>query len=438
MRASADPMPVGSPEAEAAYLPRVFVLGLPICMLASWLVLLWAGNGRVDRLGNPIGGDFAMFYIAGTIAGNGQWSELYDETQQQQQLLALFPSLPVDTYLPYRYPPLLALLLAPLSQLPYLLAFGLFTAGSLGVWTASWWFLVRNFIPQSTQVLRTLLLGLFAAPVAVQTLMDGQASLWWFALAAGCYCCIMHERWVWAGSLLALAACKPNVLLLLAVVLIVRYPRLLLGAIPTGCAMAGATWLIAGTDCMAAYVELGQQLAVQPWQVETPYWKVQSLLSWTELVFADAARKVNLFVGFVSAVALAAWWRWTRSTSDWVNARAFVAALTINALLNPYAPVYDLTLLCLGGFILLAAAARHNVLISCLARSDVQISLMWIWLGPIVSQAIAKATQCPQQVMPLGLLVLGIYWWRITSADSRFTLSTSDGRRAGRAVIKNL
>ena len=193
----------------------------------------------------------------------------------------------------------------------------------------------------------------------------------------------------------------------------VRYPRMIVGATATGSAMLGLTWLIAGGECLAAYVELSQQLALSPWHVETPYWKVQSLLSWTELVVGpSAARRTNLVVGLIAAVLVGLWWR-RRGSSPATNTQALCAALLINAVCNPYTPVYDLTLLCLGGLACvgcLTGGAWPGTSSQWLLRRDVVASLSVLLIGPVLSQAIAKASRCDLQLMPICLLGVAGYW----------------------------
>lgn len=391
---------------------RLMIAAMPLAMVLLWLGMVARGSGGLDALGNPVGGDFAMFYIAGHMAANGEWHSLYDEAQQQQRLIELFPGLPVDTYLPYRYPPLLAMILSPLGRMPYPAAQLTWSLMSLALWLASWLALSRTFLPRSSPLARTCLIGLVASPIMAQTLIDGQASFGWFAILTFTWLLIHQRRFALAGVCLALAACKPNVLLLMSVVWVVRYPRLLVGLIPTGLAMFIATLSIAGRDCLATYIELGSQLATQSWSVETPYWKVQSLLSWTQLPFGSAARPINLFVGLATAVALGWFWRQSdqRSSQETERLRCTCCALSLglltNALFNPYTPIYDLMLLSLGMFAWLVYAERTHALAAWLQHREVKLMIACLWLGPILSQCLSRELACPQQWMPLILLIV--------------------------------
>ncbi len=446
---------------------RLMIGALPLGMLLLWLSLIARGDGRLDALGNPVGSDFAMFYIAGNMASQGQWHLLYDEAEQQRRLLELFPGLPADTYLPYRYPPLLAILLAPLGSMPYRTAQCIWCLGSLAVWLLTWLMLARTYLAGCSQLARTVWLALLASPIMAQTLIDGQASFWWFAILSLTWLAIDRKRLVLAGMCLALAACKPNVLLLLGIVFVVRHPRMLLGVIPMGLLMLATTVWLAGLECLNAYIELGSQLATRTWSVETPYWKVQSLLSWSQLLLGSSARTINLAAGIGIALAIGFWWRacerelvepaawrwWpgfhrlatvatvrrsvhrlaTVATS-FVHRLATVAtgfvspnsstgqpsrwsyhaqvALTLglltNALFNPYTPLYDLMLLSLGMFGWLVYAERAGCLATWIDRRENKLVMACCWAGPIVSQCLARELACPQQWMSLLLLLAWI------------------------------
>ncbi len=144
---------------------RFLIAAMPVGMLLLWLAIVARGDGRLDAMGNPVGGDFAMFYIAGNMAWQGEWHLLYNEAEQQRRLIELFPGLPLDTYLPYRYPPTLAAVLAPLGALPYRTAQLLWSLASIAAWLASWLALSRVFLPSPSKLAGTCLVGVIASPV---------------------------------------------------------------------------------------------------------------------------------------------------------------------------------------------------------------------------------------------------------------------------------
>ncbi len=405
------------------------LLALPAVILAVWIGLLVTGNGFIDALGNPVGADFAMFRIAGEMASSGQWDRLYDEAEQQRRLVAQFPGLPADAYLPYRYPPLTACLFAPLAGLPYCASYLAFVALSIIAWLGSWWCLVRTLCPNASSTAALALALLLFSPIFAQTIIDGQASLMWFALVAGCWCAIQRQRFGLAGMLLALTACKPNVALLLSIVLLVRYPRMLTSYAVTGMVMLGVTLMTAGSACLATYVQLARQLATDAWHVETPFWKVQSLIGWSELAFGAQARQVNLSIGLVLCVGIAAWWRHQARSNhvarpDWIF---LTYAILVNALFNPYTPMYDLALLSLAAAAWVAWADSNGTLVPMLNTRLARVLAAALWIGPIVSQAFSHWTMTPLQLMPIAMLAVLV---ELLSRDcSRGVLARPQGIR---------
>ena len=93
--------------------------GMLVVMLLGWVAAFYPLDDLLDRQGTPLGADFSMFYAAGKVAGSEPSSSLYDQAVHQQQLHRLFPALSANFCLPYRYPPFVAALMAPLSTLPY-------------------------------------------------------------------------------------------------------------------------------------------------------------------------------------------------------------------------------------------------------------------------------------------------------------------------------
>ena len=89
--------------------------------LLLWIVLVPVGlRGQVD---------FAMFYTAGYMVRIGQSGQLYNydvETRYQNQLVSKTPA-------PYTHLPYEALLFAPISLLPYRVAYWLFLLVNLSL-----------------------------------------------------------------------------------------------------------------------------------------------------------------------------------------------------------------------------------------------------------------------------------------------------------------
>ncbi len=72
--------------------------------------------------------DFHPFYLAGTTAWDGHFAKSYD-VPFMQALQRSFGG-GKDVFMPFVYPPLFGLVMAPLALLPLGLAFPLFTVGT--------------------------------------------------------------------------------------------------------------------------------------------------------------------------------------------------------------------------------------------------------------------------------------------------------------------
>ena len=108
----------------------------------GWLISLALGPGHLDLAGHVVGTDYLEFYAAGMTVRLGESAQLYDiayQTQLQQAIIG--PQL--RDYYGFITPPFLAWLFAPLSALPYLWSFALWSA--LGL--AALWLSLRLLAP---------------------------------------------------------------------------------------------------------------------------------------------------------------------------------------------------------------------------------------------------------------------------------------------------
>ncbi len=105
-----------------------------IMLWAGWLLSIGLGPGALDLAGRVVGTDYLEFYAAGTTVRIGESARLYDvayQTQLQQAIIG--PQL--RHYYGFITPPFLAWLFAPLSALPYLWSFALWSAlGLAALW----------------------------------------------------------------------------------------------------------------------------------------------------------------------------------------------------------------------------------------------------------------------------------------------------------------
>ena len=420
-----------------AFLERARFLATTLLavFLLGWLSWFWPYDDWLDRSGTPLAADFSMFYVAGQTVLGGETSQLYDPAAAQARLVDLFPGIDPHFALPYRYPPLVGTVMAPLACLPYPVAALLFMTLGLVSALAGLRLLVSETGIGGTRIggtgmgdvaasdtgrtwngnQRLCYLALLSWPVVLETWIGGQASL--FALLIVCLGIVLMQREqdTWAGAVWALAAYKPNVLLLVVIGCVLFRPRVLRGLLPVGAALLGLTWLTTGWSALVEYAELTLQLAARPWDVETPFWKVHSFSQWLTLVVGDQARIVTLLLGLLATIGVV--WRW-RGTGNAPRAPLpYALLITINALANPYTPIYDLTLLAAGVILMVASEETSRRYPLARYAAGWQIVLAALYFGPHLSQLIAKSSGV--QFFPLLLLGYAVFQARLFWLETR-------------------
>ncbi len=368
--------------------------------LAGWVLWFWPFDDLLDRHGTPLGADFSMFYVAGQATLRGELDQLYHPAAQQTRLHALFPGIDSQFALPYRYPPLVALLMAPLAYLPYGAAITVFLALGLASAATGIRLLVHQTGIATRADRRLCYLALVGWPVALETWIGGQSSL--FSLLIACVAIVLMQRrqFAWSGAVWALAACKPNVLLLVVIGCVLFRPRVLRGLIPVGAVMCGLTCWTVGWVGLVEYVELTFDLAARPWNVETPFWKVHGIAQWLTPLLGSKARLASLLIGLLATAVVV--WRWRRTDNCPASPLPYALLISINALANPYTPIYDLTLLSAGVILMVPIASARGRYSFANHPVAWQLGIAALYFGPHLSQLIAKSWGL--QFFPLVLL----------------------------------
>ena len=104
--------------------PRVILFALGV----GFLISIVSGKGA-NTISGRLGGDYPSFYGAGRIISQGDWKELYNPDRQlsAQKGLVSLPGSDNRSYIPFPYPPYVALFYWPLSLLNYRLSYILHT-----------------------------------------------------------------------------------------------------------------------------------------------------------------------------------------------------------------------------------------------------------------------------------------------------------------------
>lgn len=405
-----------SPDSVAAWqegADRFRFLGMATLVFAliGWAAWFYPFDDLLDRSGTPLGGDFVMLYVAGQSFGSAGTSSLYDEALNQQAAYGLFPEMEPGQSWPYRYPPTVAVCMAPLARLPFRAAFSVFcNLQFLLLALAIYW------LHKYSELLRQQprwIWAIIGAPLILEVVIGGQASLLVLALVSAFGVQLRNRRYAIAGMLLALALYKPNVLALFTVGCLVAQPRLVKGFLITVVAGGLITYLAVGLDEVMAYGALGTQLATSAWTLESPAEKVQGLAPFFQAVFPAHGKALCLAAGLTCTLATAIAWRRTRIGPN----SALAILLALNALLNPYVPIYDLVLL-IPGVLFAVEAVRCGELPS-VGPWRFQSLAVLLFAGPHVSQSLSHWIGL--QFFPVTLLIC-TFWFMVQADRSSWPL----------------
>ena len=217
----------GELDARAPRREHFLATGLPFAamlLLAAFQLLLWfvpmGARGGPD--GYARGTDFAATLTGAVIIRDGDGAHLYDlATQRAAQGRVLEPYITqrAGNLLPYLHPPFEALLVAPLLSLSYGTLYLLWSGLILFAFAGSLLLLARE-LPLSGAA-RWLLPGALCSYQALyQSFWLGQSSPLVLLGLTGAYVGLRRGRDGWAGAALALVAIKPQMLLIVGLLLL--------------------------------------------------------------------------------------------------------------------------------------------------------------------------------------------------------------------------
>ncbi|MCP4593945.1 MAG: DUF2029 domain-containing protein [bacterium] len=187
----------------------------------AFVVFVARFSGPLNGKGDPVGGDFLVFYTAGRMVAEGNGGSLYDLQAQAEAQRAIVGDDGYGSLAAYVNPPSVATAFAPLTGLPYIVAYVLYSAAALTLFLLGMR-LLRPYLPGLHAHWTTvILLGLSFYPV-VRTITGGQNTALSFCLMAATYSSLRQRREGLAGVFLGLLFFKPQFALLFAVLLLYR------------------------------------------------------------------------------------------------------------------------------------------------------------------------------------------------------------------------
>ena len=242
---------------------RVFLF--PVLLLSltliAYLIPIFAGRPPFDAYGDPIAGDLYVQLAGARMVTSGDARNLYDLEAQwttKQAILGggnLHGLSPFTD--PFAEPPVAALLYIPFAVFPYLLAAALWTIFSTLLVAAS--LMVLWPLPPSLHrhgYARILVLAFSTMPF-IQLLNLGQDSaVVLFLLAAGLRL-LVDGHDVGAGAVLGLGVFKPQLFLLVPVLLLFQGRRRALGGwLAVAAILAGLSVALLGPVGVRSYLQL--------------------------------------------------------------------------------------------------------------------------------------------------------------------------------------
>jgi alpha-1,2-mannosyltransferase len=220
-----------------------FALGAGVLFAVFEFFYLRSGHFPYDGLNYVVGWDFVNSWMGGRAALHGDLQTYFEVHRYNAQIHRLFaPDLPFHNW---SYPPHILLLLWPFGLFPYLASYALWLVAGLGVylWAAS-----------NGKFDRELLLFLALSPVAMVLVLTGQNGFFTGALLLGVLA-QWDKRPVLAGIMLGLLSVKPQLVLLMPLVLMMtgRW-RCLAVAAATAAAMMALTTVLYGPAVWTGYL----------------------------------------------------------------------------------------------------------------------------------------------------------------------------------------
>ena len=229
--------------------PDRIAVAILVAMAIALVVSLLGGEGSHTVAGGRLGGDFPEFYGAGLIVRAGDAADLYEADRQASSQVGLFGD-ETSGYLDFAYPPVVALAYAPLSAVPYRVAYGLHVALMVGfLWVALR--LVRPMVPivgHHFPLVMAAAVGFFPM---FRALGGGQNTALTLLLLAGAWRALHDDDELLAGVCLGALLYKPQLaILFLAAPIVSRRWRVVAGA----CLSALALWALSAATMGVSWV----------------------------------------------------------------------------------------------------------------------------------------------------------------------------------------
>lgn len=361
---------------------RLWAVAVLAASAAALLYVVVTAHGVIDSQGRPLGTDFSLVYAAGSLVLDGQPIAAFDPAALFAREQAIFGD--QTQFYPWIYPPFFLGLAALLALMPYGLALLAWQGATLAAYLVA----VRAILGRSgAQIDRLWVLLAVAFPAVLVNIGHGHNGFLTAALLAGGLV-LLDRRPVAAGVLLGLIAYKPQLGILIPLVLVAtgRW-RTFAAAAATVAALVLAATLAFGAEVWPAFLQSSRFARTAVLEAGGTGWhKIQSVFAWARM-WGAGVPLAYVLQGAVSVAVAATLARLWRGRADFAHQAAALAIATILA--TPYSLDYDLMVL---------APAIAFLAADGLARGFgpyEKTALAALWIVPLIARAVAQATLIP-------------------------------------------
>lgn len=298
--------------------------------------------GPYGWTGDLKGVDFLQFYTLGAFHAGGDLAAAYDWElfrAATEQVSGHAGS--ASSYFPV-YPPQLAVLFAPFSQVGFVAALSLWTVASTCLYALVAVLMYRE-LPAFRRVRVTWWMLVGGFPPFHQTVLHGQVSILILACLAAGWLAMRHGHWFWVGAALGSLAFKPQFGVVCLLLLVLRPDRYLLAGLTSAALLQiGLTLALAGGVAWQAWLFTLPRLVADQASYAPKLWQMQSMRAFFDLLIGRGTLATFLWVGAVAVVLALLWQLWRRHESPDIRYAGLIVAAV---LVSPHVYIYDAVVL---------------------------------------------------------------------------------------------
>jgi hypothetical protein len=326
-------------------------------LLLALLIVPLSGSGS-KFFGRKLGGDFTEFYGAGKIVLSGRLDKLYDRNEQTSAQKDIV--LERDAFVPFAYPPQMALFYSLFSMIPFQASYLLHTFLMIAALVYSLYLLQGIGFYRSIYFEFVLAAMLFYYPI-FRAVLGGQNTPITILLLSASYAALRAEKQVLAGIYLGLLLYKPQLsIVLLCLLLLIGKWRTFSAGVVIGLLFYVIDCYYFGQDWIARWYSYAN------WVVSTSMaMEGEKAISW--IGFLRNAYGIDtpavLVSGYVLAgmttAVLALLWLFQTGRSSFRNLYGLAAPGLI--LISPHTYYYDAGILMFSAFAVYYLEGKHRI-----------------------------------------------------------------------------